>query len=177
MLLASARVLTNGIILVGAAAALYLFVYIPYEQQIRKKTIEHQLRMMYDRTGGHLAPADVQRLHTNISWLTTAIRYSPHDAVLYVQLASSYAMLERYDDAIAMYKQALVHSRRREIYTALAAAQLYTHDVEDAVTSYAHAAAFYPKTLLEVSETIVPEVSDRVRKLYGPRVAESVARR
>lgn len=159
-------------ILVGAALTAYATAFIPYQQEIRKKKIAADLRAIDQRSGGS-QPAfnDVLTLRENIAFLRKALRHAPTDPWLHLQLAGSYILVGRPDEAIAQCQIALRHHQRREIYLRLGDAQIASGKVDDAITSYAHAAAFYPPEFGLLPEGLRDPIRRRVQELFGEDVA------
>jgi tetratricopeptide (TPR) repeat protein len=166
------KLLAAAAILAGATAAAYTTAFIPYQQEIRKKKIAADLRVIFDRSGGgQPAFADVIIVRENIAFLQNALRYEPTDARLHLQLAGSYILMGRYDDAIAQCRTALRHHQRPEIYFRLGDAQIASGKVDEAMTSYAHVAAFYPPDFALLPEVLRKDIRQRVQSLYGDDVA------
>jgi tetratricopeptide (TPR) repeat protein len=166
------RTLAAAIVIAATALALHASVWIPYRQGIVKREIAGQLTMIYQRSGGS-QPAyhDTIAVRERIAWLVRALRWSPADPVLHIQLAGAYTMLGRYDDAIEQCRVALRHHQRPEIYQAMGDAQFAAGKADEAFTSYAHVAAFYPPQFADVPEAAQEPVRQRVRELYGERAA------
>lgn len=166
------KTLAAAVVIAAAALALQASVWIPYQQGIHKRDLAGELQMIYQRSGGS-QPAyhDTIALREHIGWLNDAVSRSPADPVLHIQLAGAYTMLGRYDDAIEQCRTALRHHPRPEIYLAMGDAQFAGGKADDAFTSYAHVAAFYPPEFANVPEAAREPVRQRVRELYGERVA------
>jgi tetratricopeptide (TPR) repeat protein len=166
------KTLAAAVVIAGAALALQAAVWIPYRQGVRKRDLAGRLQLIYQRSGGS-QPAyhDTIALREDIAWLNEALRWSPTDPVLHIQLAGAYTLLGRHDDAIEQCRAALRHHLRPEIYAAMGDAQFASGKVDDAFTSYAHVAAFYPPDFEQIPEAAREPVRERVRELYGESVA------
>src|SRR5688572_26493991 len=114
------RWLSAIVVVAGTAFAIHATVWLPYRQGIRKRQIEGMLAIIAERSGGSLPSAkDTVVLRENVRWLNDALRFSPTDPVLHMELAHSYSLLGRSDEAIAQCCAALRHHRRPEIYFVL----------------------------------------------------------
>lgn len=165
------RWLAAIVVVTGLAFAIHATAWTPYRQGIRKRQIQEKLRGIAERSGGSLPNSvDTVVLLENVRWLNNALRFSPTDPVLHMQLAHSYVLLGRRDEAIAQWRVALRHHRRPEIYLALGETLLMSGDLEGAITSYAHAAAFNPGTMPDMPEAIRDRIAAKARELYGPAV-------
>ena len=159
-------------ILAGAALAAYATAFVPYQQEIRKKKIAANLRFIYERSGGaQPAYRDVITLRENIAFLRKALRHEPTDPWLHLQLAGSYILLGRDEEAIAQCQIALRHHQRPEIYYRLGDAQIASGKIDEAITSYAHAVAFHPPDLGFLPDVIRKDIRQRVQKLFGDEAA------
>lgn len=166
------KVIVAAVIITAAGVAMLLTCWIPYRQGIHKKAVGARLQAIYDRSSGSEPTFnDIVELRRHTAWLSTALRLSPTDALLNVQLAGSYTLLGRNREAIAQLQRTLRYHRRPEIYTALAKAQLIEGAFDDAITSYAHVAAFNPPNLNAMPPAVRGPVRERVRAVYGSDVA------
>lgn len=166
------KLIAAAAIVAGATLAAYATAFIPYQHEIRKAKIAADLRLIFERSGGgEPGFTDVITVRENIAFLRNALRYDPIDARLHLQLAGSYILMGRHDDAIAQCRIALRHHERPEIYFRLGDAQIASGKVDEAITSYAHVAAFYPPDFALLPEGLRKDIRQRVQALFGDDVA------
>ncbi|MGZ5444405.1 MAG: hypothetical protein ACXWN1_20145 [Thermoanaerobaculia bacterium] len=78
-------------------------------------------------------------------------------------------IMERPEDALLSYRDALSIEQRPEIYIALAQIQIQLGQVDAGVESYVAAARFAPRIARRISSNEVRlQVAERLRKLPGP---------
>lgn len=96
----------------------------------------------------------------------------PGDANLNVAIATSYAMMGRHHEALAVYDTALLHDRRPEMYFNRAGIRLNLGDVQGAVDDFTVAARFNPMLAEQIrSESIRARVRAEMARIRadGPR--------
>lgn len=150
---------------VAAAILLNFLVLVPYQQNVMKKEIERTFDAAYDALqagdGIQLLPA----VRSNVQRLRMALRISPTDLDLSMELAALYRVLGRHEEAISVYRHALRYHQRPEIYRNLAESQFALRDLAGATESYAHSVAFFPGEVNSVPNALIPAVMKRAEEI------------
>jgi tetratricopeptide (TPR) repeat protein len=158
------------VVLVIALTSLasYRFAVVPYNVNVRQKLIDRDLAEIYSRHQRSKSTyADKVTLRRHAQTLSEWLRIMETDASLHMELAWTYMLLGRVDEAIATFESSLRFHRRSELFRGLADAQISAGRAEDAIDGYARAVAFYPANILLVPESLRHEVRQRIVTLYG----------
>jgi len=149
-----------------AAVLVYFLSIVPYQQNLMKRHLEDQFDAL-DSAAGLSTPSVTKaaRVRDNIEELRRALKVSPTDADLYMELAAEYRFLGKYDQAVITYQQALRYHRRPELYINIAESRYDLRDLAGAVESYAYAVAFAPEEINVVPDALIPAVDARAREI------------
>ena len=151
---------------IAAGFALNEAAIVPYRVNVLKAQIARQYPRLASRAGiaGEEARV-IENIRDDARLLEDALRKTPTDVDLYMELAAFYQLLSRFHDAVHMYEEALRFDRRPEIYVNLAEAQLAAGDIRAATESYANAVAFAPEEAAFVPPELLPAATLRSREL------------
>ena len=137
------RTIAATTILVSACLLIYALSIQPYRANILKERVEHEFEAL--RRASMRQPPSFEPLRTaraRVAEIRDALRYSPTDVDLHLELAAHQRLLTKLDAQIATYNRVLSFHRRPEIFQTLALAELETGRLETAVEQFSHAVAF-----------------------------------
>ena len=155
-----------------AGAALYLLVLLPYRHNLMKKEIEREFDTLLAQSGGQSTKfSAAATIRGNVTRIRAALRTSPTDIDLHMELAAQYRFLGRYDDAAAAYEEALRFHRRPEIYRNLAESHLAAGRVKESIENYGFAVAFSPMEMNFVPPALMPDVTAAAQKVIAEEVS------
>jgi tetratricopeptide (TPR) repeat protein len=147
---------------------LYAAAIVPYRQNVLKKRVEREFAVLEAGSGTTTANFVVlARIRDDIQQVRRALKISPTDVDLHMELAALYRFMGRYDDAVATYQRALRYHRRPEIYVNLAESQFAAGDLAGATENYAYALAFAPEEAAWVPNSMYGAVALRSKELIA----------
>jgi Flp pilus assembly protein TadD len=150
--------ITDGII---ASILCYRLAIVPYQQNLCKKRVQNMLLHMIDAPATGISA----KIRETIQQTQRALRNSPTDIDLYMELAAQYRFIGRPNEAVKTYRDALRYDRRPEIYRNLAESQLAIGNISGAEESYAHAVAFAPEQINIVPDALAGSVTQQAKAL------------
>lgn len=153
-----------GATLVLAATALVLFrlSFTPYRCNIKKKAIQQRTVMALGSPD--LARASIQA-RRHLAEMASCLEQTPQDVDLYMIAAANYRLLNRQEEAIKMYENALKYDRRPEIYLQLGLTQLTAGKRAEAFHSLVTASEFDVYNIDRIPD---PALRDQVYQAVNP---------
>jgi tetratricopeptide (TPR) repeat protein len=162
--MAALRSLVAAVTLFVASMLIYALCIVPYEQNVMKKRLEKEFDRL-DAAAGSANFAIAPKIRDNIDQLRRALKFSPTDPDLFMELAAEYRLIGANDEAIATLRKMLQYHRRPEIYLNMADLQFDRRDFAGATESYAYAVAFAPEEINLVPNVLIPAVNERAKEL------------
>lgn len=146
------RRIAVALVSVLAFAAIYFWCIVPWRCNQVTKVMESAMR-------DALAGSDESRevLRSGLAEAEAFRSRIPDNANLNIVVASTYTMLGRYDEALAVYESALRFDRRPEMYFNRAGIRLRLNDAEGAMSDYIRAVRFNPTLLRRIHDETVRE--------------------
>jgi tetratricopeptide (TPR) repeat protein len=129
--------------------AFYLFCYLPYHCNAVKKTYAASTQYAFQRLG---TPEGSIAARRNIAALQQCLTPTCRDVYLDMLVAANYRVIGRYQDAVALYRDALRFDRRPEIYLNLAATEMALGDRDLAREEMVRAALFNPWMISSIED-------------------------
>jgi tetratricopeptide (TPR) repeat protein len=169
------RLAAVGIVVAGCYAS-YLFCYLPYRCNRIKKSYSAATEYAFERSG---TPEGSLVARANAATLQACMRPTCRDVFVDMLVAANYRVLGRYDDAIALYRDALRYDRRPEIYLNLSASEIAIGDRSGAMEEMVRAALFNPWMITSIDDGMLrrdvvreviarrPENADYIREIEG----------
>lgn len=146
------RKLAIGLVALLAAALLYRLIVVPWHCNQVSKVMEAALQAAL---GGN--PVARAFLSDHLDRAEACRALVPDDANLNVAIASTYAMLDRHDEALRVYELALQYDRRPEMYFNRAVIRLGTNDIDGAIDDFVYAARFNSELVEQIHSDAIRE--------------------
>jgi tetratricopeptide (TPR) repeat protein len=143
------RRLTAVAVLAASAYAFHLFCVLPYRCNRIKNFQILPTEKAYAQIG---TPEGSLQARRNLTALMVCMRPTCRDVSLDMIVAANNRVLGRYDEAIRLYRHALLLGRRPELYSNLAAAEAAAGDRAAAREDFLRAALFSPWSVQSIDD-------------------------
>lgn len=146
----------------GAFVASYRFAYLPWRADVERKRLERITLALWERQSrfGQV------RARENVADARRYLDRGVHNTGLYMITAANYRLLDDYDQAVAMYREALQYDRRPELYYNVGLMELGRGRKEEAREALIYAALFNPYYILDIHDE---ETRNAVERAVAPR--------
>jgi Flp pilus assembly protein TadD len=150
-----------------AGCLLYAAAIVPYRQNVLKRRVETEFAGLQARSASASNFVVLEKIRDDIQQVRRALKVSPTDVDLHMELAALYRFMGRHDDAVATYQLALRYHRRPEIYANLAESQFAAGDLAGATENYAYVLAFAPEEADWVPNSLYAAAAVRSQQLIA----------
>lgn len=146
----------------GTALAVQHLCYLPWRADVERKKQEDITVALWERQPAFTAVRARQNVLVARSFLD---KRGIHNTGLYMTAAANYRLLEDYDSASEMYKEALRFDRRPELYYNLGISEVNAGRRKEGVDALIHAGLFNPFLIPDLTDAqIRAEVETAVHK-------------
>ena len=156
------RIAAALLIACGAVVASYRFAYLPWRADVDRKRLERITLVLWERQPRFGQP----RARENVAEARQFLDRGIHNTGLYMVAAANYRILDDYDRAVAMYREALQYDRRPQLYYNVGLMELGRGHKEEAKEALIYAALFNPYYILDIPDL---EVRSEVERAVAPR--------
>lgn len=152
------------LVVIGATFLIGRIALQPWQCNLTEKKVQARTSLTYDNVADAVQTS--RNAHENLAALEPCLDVAPHNIALYMLAAANERLIGRDADAATMYRRALQHDRRPELYYNLGVVELQLHQHDAAIADLLTAVSFSRAYLRDLPADVQTEVTDALRRQY-----------